>query len=32
MVDKLYTAFKNVETWLVNTWGDLDKYSKQTKK
>ena len=30
MVDKLYTAFKNVETWLVNTWGDLDKYSKQT--
>ena len=32
MVDKLYTAFKNVETWLVNTWGDLDKYSKQTRK
>ena len=32
MVDKLYTAFKNVETWLVNSWGDLDKYSKQTKK
>lgn len=32
MVDKLYTAFKNVETWLVNTWSDLDKYSKQTKK
>ena len=30
MVDKLYTAFKNVETWLVNSWGDLDKYSKQT--
>ncbi len=32
MVDKLYTAFKNVETWLVNTWSDLDKYSKQTRK
>jgi DNA polymerase-1 len=32
MIDKLYTAFKNVETWLVNTWGDLDKYSKQTRK
>ena len=32
MVDKLYTAFKNVETWLVNSWGDLDKYSKQTRK
>ena len=32
MVDKLYTAFKNVETWLVNSWGDLDNYSKQTKK
>lgn len=32
MIDKLYTAFKNVETWLVNTWSDLDKYSKQTKK
>ena len=32
MIDKLYTAFKNVETWLVNTWGDLDRYSKQTKK
>jgi len=32
MIDKLYTAFKNVETWLVNTWADLDKYSKQTRK
>ena len=32
MIDKLYTAFKNVDTWLVNTWQDLDKYSKQTKK
>jgi len=32
MIDKLYTAFKNVETWLVNTWGDLDRYSKQTRK
>jgi len=32
MIDKLYTAFKNVETWLVNSWGDLDKYSKQTQK
>ena len=32
MIDKLYTAFKNVETWLVNTWSDLDKYSKQTNK
>tara|TARA_B100000767_G_scaffold217456_1_gene205165 strand:- start:221 stop:1261 length:1041 start_codon:yes stop_codon:yes gene_type:complete len=32
MVDKLYTAFKNVEVWLVNSWGDLDKYSKQTNK
>jgi DNA polymerase-1 len=32
MIDKLYTAFKNVETWLVNTWSDLDKYSKQTRK
>jgi len=32
MIDKLYTAFKNVETWLVNTWSDLDRYSKQTKK
>jgi len=30
MIDKLYTAFKNVETWLVNTWSDLDKHSKQT--
>jgi len=32
MIDKLYTAFKNIETWLVNSWGDLDKYSKQTQK
>jgi len=32
MIDKLYTAFKNVETWLVNTWSDLDKHSKQTRK
>lgn len=32
MKDKLYTAFKNVENWLVNTWSDLDRYSKQTKK
>lgn len=32
MIDKLYTAFKNVETWLVNTWSDLDRYSKQTRK
>jgi DNA polymerase I len=32
MVDKLYTAFKNVENWLVNTWAELDKYSKQTRK
>lgn len=32
MIDKLYTAFKNVETWLVNTWSELDMYSKQTRK
>ena len=32
MLDKLYTAFKNVDTWLMNTWQDLDRYSKQTKK
>ena len=32
MIDKLYTAFKNIESWLVNTWSDLDTYSKQTKK
>jgi len=32
MMDKLYTAFKNIETWLMNTWSDLDTYSKQTKK
>ena len=32
MVDKLYTAFKNIETWLMNTWSDLDSYSKQTRK
>ena len=32
MIDKLYTAFKNIETWLMNTWSDLDTYSKQTKK
>lgn len=32
MIDKLYTAFKNVETWLANTWSELDKYSKQTRK
>ena len=29
---KLYTAFKNLETWLVNTWSELDMYSKQTRK
>jgi hypothetical protein len=32
MIDKLYTAFKNIETWLMNTWSDLDSYSKQTRK
>mgnify|MGYP003148222731 FL=1 len=32
MIDKLYTAFKNIESWLMNTWSDLDTYSKQTKK
>jgi DNA polymerase I len=31
MNDKLYTAFKNIETWLVNTWSELDMYSKQTR-
>lgn len=32
MIDKLYTAFKHIDTWLVNTWSELDKYSKQTQK
>tara|TARA_R110001583_G_scaffold55991_2_gene169700 strand:+ start:2356 stop:3396 length:1041 start_codon:yes stop_codon:yes gene_type:complete len=32
MMDKLYTAFKNIESWLMNTWSELDNYSKQTKK
>jgi len=32
MVDKLYTAFKNIEVWLSNTWTELDTYSKQTRK
>ena len=32
MVDKLYTAFKNIEVWLANTWTELDTYSKQTRK
>ena len=32
MIDKLYTAFKNLETWLSNTWSELDGYSKQTRK
>jgi len=32
MVDKLYTAFKNIETWISNTWSELDGYSKQTRK
>ncbi len=32
MMDKLYTAFKNIEIWLMNTWSELDNYSKQTKK
>jgi len=31
MIDKLYTAFKNIEIWLMNTWSDLDKYSKQSR-
>ena len=30
--DKLYTAFKNIETWIANTWTQLDGYSKQTRK
>jgi DNA polymerase-1 len=30
MIDKLYTAFKNIETWLMNTWSDLDNHAKQT--
>lgn len=32
MKDKLYTAFKNLETWLSSTWSELDRYSKQTRK
>ena len=32
MIDKLYTAFKNIESWLMNTWSDLNTYSKQTNK
>jgi DNA polymerase-1 len=32
MIDKLYTAFKNVEYWIGNTWTDLDKYAKTTHK
>jgi hypothetical protein len=32
MVDKLYTAFKNIDIWLMNTWSDLDKYARQTNK
>lgn len=32
MIDKLYTAFRNIEMWLMNTWSDLDTYAKQTNK
>jgi len=32
MIDKLYTAFKNIEYWIGNTWTDLDKYAKTTHK
>jgi len=32
MIDKLYTAFSNIETWLMNTWSNLDSYAKQIRK
>ena len=32
ILDKLYTAFKNIDIWLMNTWSDLDKYARQTNK
>lgn len=31
MVDKLYTAFKNIESWLFDTWSELSNNSKQTR-
>ena len=30
MIDKLYTAFNNIESWILNTWSDLNNHSKQT--
>jgi 5'-3' exonuclease len=32
MVDKLYTAFNNIESWLGSTWNELETYAKQSRK
>lgn len=32
MVDKLYTAFKNIEAWIGTTWTELDTYAKTNRR
>jgi DNA polymerase I len=32
MVDKLYTAFNNIESWLGSTWNELENFAKQSRK